>query len=453
MANLTGGTYITFNKPYLNMVAESILSNKSLVINKKPQIVNHTPEIKSFLDAVDKTNEKKILSILKIGINFSTIFNGYKWSDIDKSQFTSKGSPSGKTTRMQELASLYSIQKSIENNGYNDQKKFFSLYRKELKDIYPEMNEEWEDTFFQQQLTTYKEVGNTKYNHYSRDGGFMDYITKFVKDKYGISKKDNWNPADIWLVYNLETVKRELKEKILDDVTPLTEFNSVLREYFIDRKIVGISLKKMSGKNAQWELVNLENMDIYDNDEYNFIYDKAEFSLKLKQNGNEFETSDSKLFISGKKGNIKFQIRQNSAGFNNLKIEGTDLGATSARLGKVPLEMAEKYFKQVGLVWNNSNRNFPTTADEFLKNYLQYKKMYITIKHLIRGITEEQFKNNIIAVYNSDRPDFAHSKLMQLHLFSQIFSLKKENLNDLLTTLAYYAQKKGAVFGPFGKLY
>ena len=69
--------------------------------------------------------------------------------------------------------------------------------------------------------------------------------------------------------------------------------------------------------------------------------------------------------------------------------------------------------------------------------------------------TEEIFKDNIIAVYNSDRPDFAHSKLMQLHLFSQIFSLKGKGteLNDLLTTFAYYAQKKGAVFGPFGKLY
>jgi hypothetical protein len=47
---------------------------------------------------------------------------------------------------------------------------------------------------------------------------------------------------------------------------------------------------------------------------------------------------------------------------------------------------------------------------------------------------------------------------MQLHLFSQIFSEKMRanrniKLNDLLTTFAYYAQKKGAVFGPFGKLY
>ena len=36
--------------------------------------------------------------------------------------------------------------------------------------------------------------------HYSREGGFMDYISKFVKEKYQISKKDSWNPADIWLI-------------------------------------------------------------------------------------------------------------------------------------------------------------------------------------------------------------------------------------------------------------
>jgi len=321
------------------------------------------------------------------------------------------------------------------------------------------MNEEWEDGFFQQQVTVHKEVGNTKYGHYSREGGFMDYITKFVKDNYKISKKDSWNPADVWLVSDVNKVKRELEKKVKDDVTPLTEFNSILREYFVDRQIVGVSLKKMSGKTARWELVNLGNMDIYDNDEYNFEYDKAEFSLKLKSgNKAEFETSDSKIFISGKKGNIKFQIRQNSAGFNNLKMEGTDLGATSARLGKVPLDMAEQYFKDIKLVWNNSNKNFPQTSAAFLKDYANYKVMFKTVKHLTIGITEDLFKNNIIAVFNSNRPDYAHSKLMQLHLFSQIFSEKMRanrniKLNDLLTTFAYYAQKKGAVFGPFGKLY
>ena len=58
-----------------------------------------------------------------------------------------------------------------------------------------------------------------------------------------------------------------------------------------------------------------------------------------------------------------------------------------------------------------------------------------------------------MSAYNSSRPDFAHSKLMQMHLVCEIVSLRGEQLDDLLTTMAYLAQKKGKIFGPFGKLY
>ena len=325
MANLSGGVYITFDKPYINQVADLIKNKKEIKIAKTKQKVELTPEIKKFLEAVKAKSQTRVNSVLKTSTKFSTIFNGYRWTDIDKSQFTGiGGQPDAKTTQKQELASLFAIQKSIENNGYTDQGKFMKLYRDDLKKIYPDMNEEWENTFFQQQLTTYKEVGRTKYGHYSRDGGFMDYISDICKTKYGISKKDTWNPADIWLVSDLNKVKNTLKTKVLDDVTSLEEFNAILRDMYHERKIVGISLKKMSGKTARWELVNLENMDLFDDAEYNFKLDSIDINLGIKPNG-EFKNSDTKIVVSGKKGSIKFQIRQNSAGFNNLKIEGTDL--------------------------------------------------------------------------------------------------------------------------------
>ena len=452
MANLIGGAYITFDKPYINQVADLIKNKKEITIAKTKQKVELTPEIKIFLGAVKAKSQTRINSVLKTGPKFSTIFNGYRWTDIDKGQFTGiGGQPDAKTTQKQELASLFAIQKSIENNGYTNQGKFMKLYRDDLKKIYPDMNEEWENTFFQQQLVTYKEVGRTRYGHYSRDGGFMDYITDICKNKYGISKKDTWNPADIWLVSDLDKVKNTLKTKVLDDVTSLEEFNAILRDMFHERKIVGISLKKMSGKTARWELVNLENMDLFDDEEYNFKLDSVDIDLNLKPNG-EFKNSDSKIVISGKKGNIKFQIRQNSVGFNNLKVEGTDLGATSARLGKVPLEMAEKAFDREKLNWNNSNKNFPQTYADFLKDYDHFLYKFKKIKKYT-GITENNFKKNFMSAYNTSRPDFAHSKLMQMHLICEIVSLKGEKLDDLVTTMAFLAQKKGKTFGPFGKLY
>jgi hypothetical protein len=453
MGKLSGNEYITFEKPYLNMVADVIKNNKKIVVGGTFQMINRTPEITQFLDAVDSVNSSKIENILKPGRLFATIFNGWKWSDIDKSQFTTTPVP----TDLQELGSLFAIQKSIENNGYDDKEKFFKLYRDDLLKIYPDMNELWEETYFQQQRTVQREVGNNKFGHYSRDGGFMEYIVKKINKLYGISKKDTWNPADIWLVSNLTAMKRLLDEKIVDNVTSLSQFNQILRELFGEGEIIGISLKKMSGKFAKWELVNLSNMDMYDTDEYSFKLKSIRLDFGLKSNGKEFKNSDTKILIEGKSSKITFQIRQNSTGFKNLKIEGTDKGATAARLGKAPLTLISNLFRSMGITFDNKHQNYPINETEYNKTKDKWEVLFNKLlthsgKHTdIRS--SGVFSQNIITIYNSERPDFASSKLMQLKFITEILSLKDDDIDILLTSIAYLQQKKGKIFGPFGKLY
>lgn len=453
---------ITFAKPYLEKVAEIINNETKLKFEGNvSQVVNKTPDVKKFLRAVKQGNEQIILTTLKSGTQFMPIFNGYRWTQIDKTQFTGRtAAASGATTAMQENASLYAIRVGIEKNGYSDRKKFLKEHRTELKKIYPDMSELWEETFFQQQLTVQREVGNTKYNHYSRDDGFMEYITNIARDMYGITKKDTWNPADIWLVSNYEQVKRKLDKAIKDDTTSIQEFNAILRDMFHDRKIVGISLKLMSGKTAKWELVNLEKEDLFDNDEYRFKHDTSELNLSLKQNKKEFVNTDSKIKVDSKNQTIKFQIRQNSAGFNNLKIEGTDIGASSARLGKVPLDMATQLFKGTGLEgsrWRNW-RNYPTNAKEYEVERSTFEKKFAALKRTnevdFGGVkTKAEFSDNITVVFRKGKADIANSKLIQLDLLHEIFSLRGDKLDNFLTNLAFLAQKKGTVFGPFAKLY
>lgn len=460
MAGLEGGKYITFGKPYLRQVVELIEGGNELTFTDGvKQKINMTSSIKEFLTAFNNGNENSIATILKPSRNFSPLFNGYKWSEIEKSQFTGRtGGSDAETTAKQERATMFAIQMSIENNGYTDQTKFYKLYRNELLDIYPEMDEKWEDAIFQQQLTTYREVGSTRFGHYSRDDGFMEYITDRCKSLYGISKKDTWNPADIWLVSDLDKVKRDLDRKILDNTTSLSEFNTILRQMFHDRRVVGISLKLISGSVAKWELVNLENDDVFDGDQYTFGFQSSELLFSLR--GNEFTNTDSKLIIGSSSQEIKFQIRQNSAGFNNLKIEGTDIGASAARLGKVPLDMGSQLFAKNGLEstrWR-SWRNYPQNADEFISernvHVERFKKLDRTRKVLMGVRNAEEFSNNVIKVFENGKTDIANSKLIQLDLLCTIFGLQQEKkLNNLLTDLAYLAQKKGTLFGPFAKLY
>jgi len=460
MAGMQGGDYITFKKPYLNLIEQVILNGEKLKFTDgQTQKINKTSAVNEFLTAIKSQREAEIARILKPATNYAPLFNGYRWSEIEKSQFTTGGGASdGETTRKQERASLFAIQKSIENNGYDDQKQFFKLYRQDLLKEYPEMDEEWENGIFQQQLTTQREVGNTKYRHYSRDGGFMDYISERCSRLYGIVKKDTWNPADIWLVSDLEKVKKELDRKILDNTTSLAEFNAILRDMFHSRKVVGISLKKISGKTAKWELVNLENADVFDGDMYTFSWKSAENKLSIR--GNDFTVTDSKINIGSSSQEIKFQIRQNSAGFNNLKIEGTDIGASAARLGKVPLEMGSQALTGSGVEgrrWRNW-RNYPTSASDFIaeKNVhiARYKSLASTGKVNLDCKSVAEFEKNMITVFDKGKKDIANSKLIQLDLLNEIFSIRQEKkLNNLLTDLGFLAQKKGTLFGPFAKLY
>jgi len=460
MPTLSGGDFVTFKKPYLELVAERIRGRESIKFGDgESQVVKQTQTVKKFLSAVSQQNQSGVNSALRSGSSYLPIFNEYKWTEIDKDQFFSRQTiPTSQATAYQERASLYAIQKSIENNGYTDQSNFFKAYRKNLKKIYPDMNEVWENTFFQQQLKIYKEVGNTKYRHYSRDDGFMKFITDLCRDLYGISNKDTWNPADIWLVSNYGEVKRQLVNAVKDDKTSIQEFNSILREMFLDRKIVGISLKKISRKEAAWELVNVQDQDLYDNDEYLFNFKSCELNLKMASS-NQFVNADTKIIVRSKKQDVKIEIRQNAPGFNNLKIEGTDLSASSARLGKVPLDMASELLQAFGLEskrWRKF-KNYPTTKEEFVAELNVHENRFKKAKesgkvNFGQSLTVQKFSENMLQIFDTN-PKIANTKLNQLDLISQIVSLNANDLNDLLTNMTYFAQKKGDVFGPFAKVY
>jgi len=141
-------------------------------------------------------------------------------------------------------------------------------------------------------------TGNAaKFNHYDRDtaDGFMEVITDIVKQKpFSFSKKDTWNPADVWLVRNKKTLVTNLKALIkagkgLDRETQLTYLNDWLREKLSSHEIVGVSLKKISGK-AKWEVVNLTK-------DFNFIPSKGPNVFQYKM-GSKKSKCDLGIAIS-----------------------------------------------------------------------------------------------------------------------------------------------------------
>ena len=372
------------------------------------------------------------------------------------------GAPDGGTTQQQELASLFMIRKalSLPSKIYTNiddlksDKKGFN----ELLSVYPELenNTTWLNGLIAQQKTVGQKLKAGRYNEFNRDGGFMDFISKLVSEKFGIRKKDNWNPADVWVIKDERKCIEEIEESVSGSHPTIMELNEVMKRMWADKRLKGISLKAVSGKVARWEEVNVENLLFTEkNQEAVFELDESMIKLSLKGRG-VFSSQDTIIKVKeGTRYEYKFQIKMNSRGFSNLKFEPTMKGAGAARLGKVPLDMLKTMMRaDYKLIFTNNNSEFPKTVEEFAKEQDKFLKMWKNIKnHCQTEIrTEEEFINNFKEAFSVES-DVANSKLMQLQFLDMLYSKKKDEYNELLTNMVFLAMKKGKYFGPLGKLY
>jgi len=192
-------------------------------------------------------------------------------------------------TRMQELGSALIFKRSIHDNiTFSSPKDILDdkVTMDGLVKIWTsvgktsEIGEDWIENFYKQNKTLLSKIGKPTFTEFNREGGFMDWVSKLVKDQYGVSKKDNWNPADIWLIQN-ETKWRKVIE---DVVSPngyrgrrsqtLEELNAIFRTLFRSRQIFGVSLKKISGNEAKYEEVNVRSSFFKNIEAMTFTVDK-----------------------------------------------------------------------------------------------------------------------------------------------------------------------------------
>lgn len=375
------------------------------------------------------------------------------------------GKPSGasdaKSTAMQEKASMWIIRRALSDNiRYTKWKDVVTdpKYR-EIVALYPaiEDNTEWQDGFIAQHKKMLQVAAARKYKefkHYSRDEGFMDFIAKLIKQKFGISQKDTWNPADIWMVENQNKIESELEKAVKGKAATITELNAVMRKQFQDGRLIGVSLKKVSGKTARWEEVNVDEVIFTDGDNFVFEFDMAKITLDLKDTGG-FSTTDARIIVKEGATKYDFQLRQNSPGMSNLKFEPTASGARAARLGKVPQDMLRPLLKEYNINFVNRWQEFPQTAKEYTKHKAKYMKMFANIKSKVTTNQKSQagFHTAMLSSFANDKMGIATSKLMQLTFLDLVMRLSKKKREEMLTDMTFLAMKKGPKFGPFGKLY
>jgi hypothetical protein len=426
-------------------------------------------------------------------------------------------------TQMQELGSAWVFKRAIKDNKVfnsaddilNDKETF-----KEIQKIWKtigkcefgdlEQDYSWIDAFYKQQKTLLQKIGKPTFTEFCRSSDyvlpgskkgetFMEWVSDFVKKEFQISQKDNWNPADIWLIQNeakwrMEITKaydnRDVRKKRTIEVE-LAKFNAIFRGLFRSRQIVGISLKKISGKTAQWKEVNVTEKFFKKLEATHMKLTEAKCLLGTKRIDpdkakkdiarNKFRglpdaatlTQDTVLLITdpglaGEPGaKYKVQIKANdSTKFSNLKWEPTITSATGARLGKATVELVLDLMKSYNILryYEPDNKKYPRNKTEFGEVEDDYRDI---IEELVRdrfidvgpiGSGQVAVETAIINLketfdQNRSQPWVAVSKLQQLRFLYALMTLSDRDRNDFCTSLIFTAEKAGRRYGPYGKLY
>mgnify|MGYP001477956287 CR=1 FL=1 len=357
----------------------------------------------------------------------------------------------------------------------------------------------WIENFYKQQkallVALDKYPGGNDFEEFQRDGPFMDFIMKEVigtkeSTLLGIKGKDNWNPADIWLIKKQSTHIKNLKKLMSTPqqgytifrkrlfAAKIDQFNAEMRALFKDKEIWGISLKLVTQKEAKWEFVNVE-------DSYFKALQSKEFKVgtgqyaptcKLSTNTDDgaelFDSQDSILWVLDGDAQYKFQIKANtSTKRDNLKYEATQKGFGAARLGKATAEYVEglidayrnAHGDQRWREFKKSNKDYPYSADELLngvsgrfgKEEIIEMAKFLNSEGVDLNIKPEDAYDRMVGARTS-KPFVVNSKVMQMAFLCTVLSIKKNgdnNLNEFLTDLVFMSKKEGKQYGPFLKLY
>lgn len=376
-----------------------------------------------------------------------------------------------KLTEMQEKTSAWIFDRALNHNKkYQSteeilQDKDFNrdiIGTKTKKGIYPYINKEWLDTFYKQQKRFLIEFSDAKFKEFSVKGGFMDFVSKLVNKKYGISKKDAWDPADVWCVQNESEVIKQVEDAVNDSLD-IEVLNALLRTLFKERKVVGISLKKVSGKHpvARYQEVNVKKGVLFTSGKHpQFSIKEIRCDLLLQKNGT-FDANDTRIFftVSYTKEKLDYTLTVRTSGRTyrpgNLIFEFQEKGAV-AQIGKAPVELVEKAGQKHKIVINNKWQNYASTPAEFNTNVKTYVKQFNKIKTKVKTqiTNSKDFETNIRSMLmDKENHGTANSKLMQLDFLYNLINGGDDVMEKFITDLFFLAEKRGEGFGPFGKIY
>ena len=247
---------------------------------------------------------------------------------------------------------------------------------------------EWKEGSRKGAEEIYKTVGPGKYvfvrGDRLLDDGSIKKAFGRVKGQTNLSSEDKWNPADIWMAKKSEV---NAIKKHLDGENTIDCLNNALLQLFNDKKLIGISLKKIEG-NAKMDVKNNQPASVR----------KANEKAKFEKYDLTFLSSMDVYLYYGPGTFDKFQARNfggSSKGDWKLELKGK-----SAAQGKIQGAVVIELLKNAGFK-NISQFKIPTWAESTPGSNAAQKNITNEIYDLLKKHNADKFDKSPKAEANN----------------------------------------------------
>lgn len=385
-------------------------------------------------------------------------------------------------TAKQENGSRVYFEAVIEKNlnPDSDSAKLLNIVRA----VYPEVGSEWMSSYSKQVKALKGYIRQSKGYEYSRDSGFMPFIEGIAKNKCGVTVKDRWNPADIYMV------KKTKKKEIEDEIVSLTSnpnkdsnliaLNEYMKSLIKNLDMLPISLKAIkkttptasveeanmggASKNLKFTVVPGSVKCILDfGHKTDGEFDTGEFAWDFNVNG---------MQVHGQSRNFQYSQPRNL-----VQTDLTPKGAAAgAKLGKVSSQALDSFLSKHNMMRPSSPSKDPnidppgqwkqTNIDYWIEYINNLQNYSVGGRKIDLGSLKVKSKNTelvgakavietAVMMEGSTRSAAGRfsSKLIGLRWAYTWASIEEAGLmEDWLKTLYYGAKKEGVKNGPFLKI-
>ena len=386
-------------------------------------IVKNTPENRAAVDRLEKEKKTQDLvtnkGIIKSNeIGKSKVFGGDQGG---------RGGGDAQTARAEIMQCVY-----CEHMVNNTKASFESIQPSDLEKAYNatsvvgatfeqvmELDPSWHYSGYWTAKRLVKErLINNKMTFHRNDKVMKDiYKVKDVTVKNsGLSKieHDKWNPGDIWA-----TTDTSIASKLPD--TSIQELNLKLIELFNSRKLMGISLKKVTAENALKLEIKNKDAKRY---KYKFLSGSSMTIFKRK-GGDIWRSKSSDVEFEGGSASIR-----NKSIFAALTFE---LKLKTARGGGGGYGQISDSLKKRMNITLPTNQELKTRANDLKQKGEKSRfamPLYNMVKKIHPEVTKEQWMNGFTTKSAGD----IHSKIAGIYVLHPLIVNKKNGKADLVIT-------------------